>query len=134
MTEHPIPRDEIRITGLHVRACHGVMEHERFVPQTFVIDAAATLDLFTPSLSDELEHTVNYDGIAETIVNVVQGQPLNLIEHLAGTIADEVMGRFEAIYEIRITVHKPHAPLEYLVNDVSVTVHRSRCQFNKRYW
>lgn len=124
------PKDAICITGLRVRACHGVLAHEQHIEQTFVIDVVLTVDLFTPSLSDELEHTINYQLVAETVVRIVQGDSVNLIEHLAGMIADEIMGEFGTVATACVTVHKPQAPIPYLVEDVSVTVCRTRNQYN----
>lgn len=119
-------RDEIRIAGLQLRACHGVLSHEQGIPQTFIVDLVAKVDLYTASMSDELDHSVDYSKLAEIVARVVQGPPVKLIEHLAGQIADLIMCDFTPIQEIVVTVHKPHAPLNELVADVSVTVSRVR--------
>ncbi|WP_336249317.1 dihydroneopterin aldolase [Stomatohabitans albus] len=140
MTEHSksdddvMPLDEIRLTGLQVRASHGVMPHEQIVPQTFIVDMAAKVDLFTPSMSDDLSHTIDYGQLAEMIANIVRDEPVRLIEALAGTIADEIMGSYESIHAVAITVHKPQAPISELVSDVSVTVNRVRDAYTSRIW
>lgn len=134
MTVHCSPRDEIRLRGLQLRACHGVMPHEQEIPQTFVVDLSAKVDLFTPSMSDELDHSVDYSKLAATVARVVLGPPVKLIEYLAGQIADEIMREFSPIQEIAVTVHKPHAPLNELVADVSVTVSRVRDERTSRIW
>lgn len=134
MTGNPSLRDEIRISGLQFRACHGVMPHEQEIPQTFIVDLVAKVDLFTPSMSDELDHSVDYSALAEMVANVVLGPPVKLIEHLAGQIADAIMRAFTPIQVIAVTVHKPHAPLNELVADVSVTVSRVRDERTARSW
>ena len=134
MSDALSPRDQIRLTGLQIRACHGVLPHEQTTPQLFVVDVAATLDLFTPSMSDELAHSVDYGELARVISSVVAGPPVRLIEHLAGQIADEIMCSFGTIVDVAVTVHKPHAPLDELVADVSVTVTRVRDAHTSRIW
>lgn len=134
MTVNLSLRDEIRISGLQLRACHGVMPHEQEIPQTFVVDLVARVDLFTPSMSDDLDHSVDYSQLAQTVAHVVLGPPVKLIEHLAGQIADHIMRDFAPIQEIAVTVHKPHAPLNELVADVSVTVSRVRDEHTSRLW
>lgn len=134
MTVHCSLRDEIRISGLQFRACHGVMPHEQEIPQSFIVDLVAKVDLFTPSMSDELEHSVDYSKLAEGVARIIMGPPVKLIEYLAGQIADEIMREFAPIQEIAVTVHKPHAPLNELVADVSVTVSRVRDERTSRIW
>ena len=49
-----------------------------------------------------------------------------LVEAAAGAIADEVLASFPRVASVRVTVHKPHAPIAAIFNDVGVTILRSR--------
>lgn len=119
-------QDAIRLTGMTFRASHGVLGHERAHPQTFIVDLMARVDLGLASVSDDLADSLDYSHLSAIVASVVLGPPVYLIEHLAGLIADAAMAAFPKIHAIAVTVHKPHAPLNELVADVSVTVNRVR--------
>ena len=51
---------------------------------------------------------------------------MNLIEALAGKIADRVLSDFKSVEKVKVTVHKPKAPISVPFKDVSVTLERER--------
>jgi dihydroneopterin aldolase len=52
------------------------------------------------------------------------GERVQLIERLAGRIADAIKSTYQQISSISVTVHKPHAPVTLDFNDISVTISR----------
>jgi 7,8-dihydroneopterin aldolase/epimerase/oxygenase len=117
--------DRIQLTGLTVRGRHGVFEHERRDGQDFVVDATLWLDSRPAAASDDLADTVDYGALAERLAQVVEGEPVDLIETLAARLAELVMADPRVI-ATEVTVHKPHAPIERTFADVAVTARRSR--------
>jgi dihydroneopterin aldolase len=117
--------DRITLTGLRVFGRHGVYEHEKRDGQEFVVDLTVWLDLSAAARSDDLADTVDYGALAQRAADVVAGPPQDLIERVAGRIADEVL-RDERISAVEVTVHKPSAPIPLTFADVAVTVHRER--------
>lgn len=117
--------DEITLTGLRVFGRHGVFEHERADGQDFVIDLTLFVDMTAAAASDDVLDTVHYGEVAEQVAGIVGGEPVNLIETLASRIADAVLGR-GGVARVRVTVHKPHAPITVQFDDVTVTITRSR--------
>lgn len=117
--------DRITLTGLRVFGRHGVFEHEKRDGQEFVVDITVWLDLAPAAATDELARTVNYGELAELAVAIVGGEPGDLIESVAGRIADEVLldPRLSAA---EVTVHKPSAPIPHTFDDVAVTIRRQR--------
>jgi dihydroneopterin aldolase len=115
--------DVITLTGLRVRGHHGVYDFERRDGQEFVIDVSLGLDTSAAASSDELPDTVHYGKLAERLVAVVAGQPVNLLETLAGRLA-EVCLADPRVVECEVTVHKPAAPIPHDFADVAVTVRR----------
>ena len=123
----PEPRfdgDLIRLTGLEVRAHHGVFEFEREQGQRFLIDAEVSVDLGAAARSDELACTVHYGELAEAISAAVERDPVDLIETVAERAAAVALD-FDGVRAVRLTVHKPEAPIEVPFGDVSVTVVRT---------
>ncbi len=118
--------DRICLTGMEFFAYHGVAEEERRLGQRFVVDCVLSLDLSRVAASDDLEETVDYAAVYETVRRVGEGGPFSLIEKLAGAINTEILSRFPAIISAETTVHKPGAPIPGVFRDVSVTVTATR--------
>jgi dihydroneopterin aldolase len=115
--------DRIRLSGLRVRGHHGVLPAERRDGQDFVVDVALELDLRPAAASDDLAATVDYGALAERLAAVVAGEPVDLLETLAGRLA-EVCLQSPLVRSAEVTVHKPQAPIGVRFGDVSVTVVR----------
>jgi dihydroneopterin aldolase len=118
--------DSIFLTGLALHAYHGVMPHERKVGQSFKLDILLDIDLGEASRSDRLAHTVSYDQVAEVASEAFCARPYQLIEAAAGAVIDALLKRFSRVAGVRLTVHKPHAPIAATFDDVSVTIARTR--------
>ncbi|RKN42717.1 dihydroneopterin aldolase [Micromonospora endolithica] len=117
--------DRIELTGLRAHGRHGVYDFERERGQDFVVDAVLELDLRPAARSDDVADTVHYGELAERLVAVVTGEPVNLIE----TLADRLLTVCLADQRVRaatVTVHKPEAPVPHAFTDVAVTLTRTR--------
>jgi dihydroneopterin aldolase len=117
--------DRITQRGLRATGHHGVYEHERAAGQTFVVDLSLSLDLRPAARSDDVADTVHYGELAEQVVAVVTGPPVDLIETLAARIADVALA-YPIVSSVEVTVHKPQAPITVAFDDVTVTVVRER--------
>jgi dihydroneopterin aldolase len=117
--------DRISLRGLRARGRHGVYDFERAQGQDFLVDVELELDLTRAARSDDVADTVHYGELAERLVAVVAGEPVNLIETLAERLAAVCMEdtRVEAAI---VTVHKPQAPIPHEFADVAVTVRMGR--------
>jgi dihydroneopterin aldolase len=118
--------DAIFVTGLLVHAHHGVMEHEEKVGQRFVIDLELELDLATAAASDRLADTVSYSSLVEVATHAFTNRNFRLVEAAAGAIADAVLSAFPRAGAVKVTVHKPHAPVAAIFTDVGVSILRRR--------
>ncbi|WP_341717954.1 dihydroneopterin aldolase [Micromonospora sp. FIMYZ51] len=117
--------DRITLTGLRAYGRHGVYDFERARGQEFVVDAVLELDLTSAARSDEVADTVHYGELADRLVAVVTGEPVNLIETLADRLI-EVCLADARVRAATVTVHKPEAPVPYAFADVAVTMRRTR--------
>ena len=109
--------DRIFVKGLALHAYHGVMPHESKVGQTFIIDLDLEIDLSAAARSDK---------VVDCVSKAFCAQRLRLIEAAAGRAADAVLAAFPRVRSVRITIHKPHAPIAATFSDVGVTLVRSR--------
>ena len=118
--------DRIFIKGLALHAYHGVMAHEAKVGQTFIIDLDLEIDLSAAARSDKVIDTVSYDKVVDCTSDAFCAQRFRLIEAAAGRVADTVLATFPRVRSVRVTIHKPHAPIAATFDDVGVTLVRSR--------
>ncbi|MEW6768534.1 MAG: dihydroneopterin aldolase [Pseudomonadota bacterium] len=118
--------DIIFIKGLLIHARHGVMEHEAEVGQRFVIDLELSIDLSDSSRSDKLADTVSYSDVVATASAAFKGHNYYLLERAAGAVADSIFAAFTRVKAVTVTVHKPHAPIAAIFDDVGVVIHRTR--------
>lgn len=115
--------DLITLTGLEAFAHHGVFDFERENGQRFVLDVTVATPLGGAAESDELGHTIHYGELANAVVSAVERDPVDLIETVAERVAAVALS-FAGARAVRVTVHKPDAPIEVPFADVSVTVVR----------
>ena len=118
--------DRIFLRGMRFMACHGVLPHEREIPQPFEVDVELGLSLRAAGESDNLDDTVNYAKVYHTVSSIMDGAPKQLIEALAEEIADDLLRDFDSLRWVRVTVHKPAAPIDGMFSDVGVTILRCR--------
>jgi dihydroneopterin aldolase len=115
----------IELTGLRARGRHGVYDFERADGQDFVVDVRLDLDLGLAVTTDDVTDTVHYGELAGRLVEVIGGEPVNLIETLADRLLAVCLAD-ERVQAAEVTVHKPQAPIPHEFTDVAVTLRRSR--------
>ena len=117
--------DRINLRGLTARGFHGVYDFERRQGQDFVVDVELELDTAPAARSDDVADTAHYGDMATRLVEVITGDPVNLIETLAHRLADTCLTDTH-VRAATVTVHKPQAPIPHEFADVAVTVRRTR--------
>ena len=117
--------DKISLRGLRVRGHHGVFDFERRDGQDFVVDVELELDLAKAAATDDVADTVHYGELAGRLVEVIAGEPVNLIETLADRLAVVCLAD-DRVAAATVTVHKPQAPIPHEFADVAVTLRRAR--------
>jgi dihydroneopterin aldolase len=117
--------DRIELRGLRVRGNHGVHAQERTNGQDFVVDITVWIDLADAAATDALSATYDYGVLAEHAAAIVAGPARDLIETVAGEIADDVMND-SRVHAVEVVVHKPDAPIPLTFADVAVVTRRSR--------
>lgn len=114
----------IEVYGLEVFGRHGVLPEERERGQVFVYDV--TLVAHDAGVrSDRLDDTVDYTRVAACIREVSDGRRFNLIEALAGAVADALVSRFD-VSRAKVRVRKPDVQLDGSVEFTAATVERAR--------
>lgn len=116
-------RGTIDLRGIRAVGHHGVFPEERVEGQVFLADV--TLHLGVETRSDALTDTVDYSVVARDIAGLIAGDPVDLIETLAGRIADRCLSE-PLVERVDVSVHKPDAAVGVTLSDIAVTIHRGR--------
>lgn len=100
----------LSVCGLRFYAYHGVEPQERVVGAWYTVDLEMTVNAAEAIESDDLSGTVNYAGVVERVREEMQ-IPSNLLEHIAGRIADRILRDFPSVCKVSVTVGKKNPPV-----------------------
>lgn len=112
----------IFIDSLRLYAFHGVMPQERRVGGWFVVTLRVHYDISQAFTSDDVAHTVNYAQLCQ-IVESEMSKPSNLLEHVAGRVADAVFGQFPEVSKLELSITKENPPMGANCDGAGVEVH-----------
>lgn len=83
--------DTLYLRNLKFWGSHGVLETEREVRQPFGVDIKLQYDFAKSIETDFLADTIDYKTIEAIVERIITGPPLQLIETLAGAIAETIL-------------------------------------------
>ena len=107
-------------------ARHGVYAEEEVLGQRFFVDAEFDVRAGQAMADDSLEGTVDYGLAFKVIEKTVTTKRHLLIEALALSIAKDLCAAFPPISRVRISVRKPSAPIQGVLDYVQVSVEHFR--------
>jgi dihydroneopterin aldolase len=118
--------DRIELRGLRVLGTHGVLPFEREQAQPFEVDVVIEADLADAASSDALADTIDYGRVASAAAAVVSRESHQLLERLAGGIADAVLAMDRRSQRVLVTVWKLRPPVAADLDRAGVTIVRER--------
>ena len=116
----------IKLKNCAFFARHGVYSEEERLGQRFFVDAELTVVCGEGLANDDIEGTVDYGKAFSMIEKIVTGTRRYLIEALALDIARDLIKNFDSVTHASITIRKPNAPVQGILDHVEVTVSQSR--------
>lgn len=118
--------DRIVLEGMRFYGFHGVNPEERVLGQEYLVDLTVELDLGLAGRSDRLEDTISYARIYRAVKEVMEGDPRNLLEAAAQSVADRVLTEFP-VDSVGVRVKKPHPPIRgSVIENATVEIFRRR--------
>ena len=118
--------DRILLEGMRFYGFHGVNPEERVLGQEYLVDLAVDMDLGPSGVSDRLEDTISYAHIYRAVRDVMEGEPRNLLEAAAQSIADRLLAEFP-VDSVSVRVKKPHPPIRgSVIENATVEIYRRR--------
>lgn len=116
--------DEIIIRDMEAFGYHGVLEEEKGLGQKFLVSANIRLDASQAIKEDRCEYTVDYGMVCKRISEIVRLERYDLIEALAGHIAEVILLEFAPVKNVVVEVKKPWAPVKVSLDTASVRIER----------
>ena len=120
------PKYLITLKGMEFFTHLGVRSEEKEQGQKIIIDLDLSCYYLRGILSDDLEETVNYSAVYDFVKEKAEAARNDLIEYLAGKIADGVFDRFPLVAELSLTIKKPFAPIKGKFDYMAFTLTQSR--------
>ena len=105
-----ITQSSIQLHDMRFYAYHGVMEQERRVGGEYLVSLNVEADLSRPMTSDAVADTVNYAALYDVVAREM-AQPSQLLEHVAGRIAQRVFDSFLQVEGLTIRITKCNPPM-----------------------
>lgn len=118
--------DRIELRGLRTVAVVGVLPEERDRPQPLEIDLDLVVPLDAAGRSDALDDTVDYGEVCDRVVAVAGSLRPQLLEHLAGAVAEAVLELDRRIRTVHVAVRKVRPPVPHDLASSGVRLARSR--------
>ncbi|WP_251520994.1 MULTISPECIES: dihydroneopterin aldolase [Staphylococcus] len=116
--------DTIFLNGMDFYGYHGVLPAENEIGQIFSVDVAMKLDLSTAGETDDVNDTVNYGEVYEHVKEIMEGKPVQLLEHLAERIAKRINSHYNRVMETKVSITKTNPPIPGHYKGVGVEIVR----------
>lgn len=103
--------DRIHLKGMVFYGHHGVTPEEQALGQRIEVDLEVEADLETAAVEDDPEQTIDYGDLYRITREVVEGEPVRLIETIAQRVADRIQDEYD-VGAVWVKVMKPGAPID----------------------
>ena len=117
---------KVFVKNIRLHAYHGVLQQERVIGNDYLVSVSVTCSLGNAVKSDSVDDTINYAAVYE-LVKEEMAVPSNLVEHVAGRIAQRVLDRFSLADDVTVEVVKVNPPMGAACDGagVELSLHRS---------
>ncbi len=100
--------DRIFINNLSVETIIGIYDFERVKPQRVIVHLEMSADIAQAALTEDIESTLNYKTLSETLTKFLEQSRFQLIETMAERVTELVREDF-GVRWVKLTLHKPDA-------------------------
>jgi len=115
-------QDLVLIEGLAVETVIGVFDWEREIQQRLVIDIELHTDIAKAASTDNLQYTLDYKAISDSVIEFTQNSEYQLVESLAEGLAAMILRKF-SVLKLSLKISKPGAVPQ--ADNVAVKIVRS---------
>lgn len=118
--------DKVYVNGMDFFAYHGVFPEENKLGQRFIADVVLEMNTRPAGTTDDLNKTVNYAQVYELTKEIMEGEPVQLVETLTERIAEVMLDKFFVVRAVVVKVTKLNPPIKGHYDSVAVEIRRER--------
>ncbi|MBD2296869.1 dihydroneopterin aldolase [Anabaena sphaerica FACHB-251] len=118
--------DCIRLTGIRCYGYVGYLPEEKVLGQWFEVDLKLWVDLSQATETDAIEDTLDYRNVIGLVQNLVKISKFDLLERLAGAIANAILQQSDIVTQIQVILSKPAAPIPDFNGKISIEITRTK--------
>jgi len=118
--------DKLIINGLEIWARIGVTAAEREVGQWLVATVEVGCDLAPAGVSDDLNDTLSYAEIAQTVHEIGSTTTCHLLEYMAAQMCQAILSHFTGAAWVRLQLVKRPPPLGIPMVSAGIEIYRAR--------
>ena len=112
----------IYLNDVRIHAYHGVLPQENQVGQDFLVSARCGVDVTSAMENDMLEVTLDY-GVLYRLIESEMAKTSQLVEHVAGCIAQRVFDEFPQVASLDLSITKLNPPFGADCKGAGVEIH-----------
>ncbi|MBB1122617.1 dihydroneopterin aldolase [Limosilactobacillus albertensis] len=113
---------KIRINNMSFNTYNGVFAEEKKLGQKIEVDCEMTYPIETKVRTDNLEETVSYADVYDTIAQFVTHHNYNLIESLANNLLHEILRTYPMLDNVRLRIRKYSVPIAGIFDNIEIEV------------
>jgi dihydroneopterin aldolase len=117
-------KTKVYINGIRAFGYIGLLPEEKILGQWFEVDITCWFDFEAAASNDNINDTLDYRTSIAKVEQLIQTAKFDLIERLAGAIADSLLADTR-IEHIRVLVKK-NPPIPNFLGSVAVELERSQ--------
>ena len=121
-----VQQDQIILSHMIFHSHVGVLDFEKANGQDFDLDVTLYCRRIKATETDDLSETVDYGQVYQLVRTITEKARFDLIERLAGAVADAVLQSFMLVDAIEVLVRKPSAPIDGQFAYMGVRIYRER--------
>lgn len=103
--------DCLTLKNLKFHGLHGYFPEERRQGNDFEVDVSIWVPLQEAAKGDELAETIDYSKAATIVKQIMEGEPVKLIETLLYNIGESLTRTWPRANKIEVVIRKLHPPM-----------------------
>jgi dihydroneopterin aldolase len=120
-----VTKSYIFLNEVQIRAYHGVLPQENEVGQDFVVSARCGVDITSAIEHDMIDVALDY-GVLYRLIKEEMAKTAQLVEHVAGRIANRVFTDFPQVTSLDLSITKLNPPFGGECKGAGVEIHVER--------
>lgn len=118
--------DKIHLNNMGFYGYHGVLKEETTLGQKFFIDIELYVNLKEAGISDNIDKSVSYAEVYNTVKKIAEGKPFKLLEGFAESLSTTILKEYGLVDGLNIKIRKPEAPVPGIYDFFGVEITRYR--------